>query len=84
MKLYAERSTVESYEVTASETDIWAALLAQDIKPDFPGETLAEVFARTNGTYPYELVLAALVGDASPEDHSETWALDDWDDSDGE
>lgn len=81
MKLYVERSESHAYEVTASETDIWAALLAQDIKPDFPGETLAEVFARTNGTYPYELVLAALVGEASEVDHSETWALDDWDDN---
>ena len=82
MKLYIDRTEIQSYEVDATEQDVWAALKVQDIEPDFPGETLNEVLSRVEGTLPCELALAALVGDTSEEDHSETWSLNDWDDAD--
>lgn len=84
MKLYIDLNMIKSYEVEASEADIWAALAAQDVSPDFPGESLAEVLHRTGGTLPGELALAALVGETGEDDHSETWSLTDWSDEDDE
>lgn len=77
VKLYIDFTVTRSYEVELTEPAVWEALAAQQITAR-PHEGLDDVLARVDRTYAGELALAALVGQAQPVDHGETWSIDEW------